>query len=367
MKRILALLLAAVLLTGCGAAAPAETAAPTAATTVPEPADTKPVRKSREDTRILISLPTQENERWRRAGEDLHMLLQNLCYQVTLSYADGDIREQEKQLEQAISEGVDCVIIAPIDSPALTQVFLAAQEQAVTVVSYDRLLMDTEAASYYISYDYKAMGVAMGKHIAAEKALDAVQEPVTVEFFMGAPEDNNALLLYEGIMEVLQPYLDSGKLVSNSNRTAFEDTCTVDWDTALVEASFENYLRDYYKRSGPDVICTVSDDFADTCIGVLEEKKLEIPLVTGLGATESGIANIRSGSQSFTAAMDMELLNEKCAALVDAVLSGKEPELNDTENCHNNAVTVPAYLCEFTLLPGAEEAPEATEQTENQP
>lgn len=350
MKRILVLLLTVLLLSGCGAAESAQpttvpTIAPTEATTVPT---TEP--KRREDMRIFISLP-QEDAHWQAAGEDLAMLLQNLCYQVTLSYGNNDPMEQAQQLEQAITEGVDCILLSPVDSASLAEIGFLAQAQGIPIVAYDRLLMDTEAVQYYVSYDYKAMGRAMAEHIVEKTAPDTAEKPLTIEFFMGAPEDHSALLLYNGILEVLQPYLEQGKLVAKSGRTAFEDTCTLENDATAVEKAMADYLQDSYKKTRPDIVCTVSDAFAQSCINAIEARKRELPLITGLGATEAGLANIEAGKQSFTVETDLYLLDEKCVALVDAILWGKEPELNDTENIHNNAITVPAYLCEFTVKP----------------
>lgn len=369
MKKCILLLLAlAVLLTGCSSASPAptteETTVPTETTTAPT--ETEPVVKSREDTKILISLPEENDPHWSSAGQDLQMMLQNLFYQVSLVYAGGDPLQQAQQLEEAIENGTDCLIVAAVDPTTLMDSMALAAEEDVLVVAYDRMLMDTEAVDYYVSYDYKAMGVALGQHIVAEKALDSLDGSLSIEFFMGSPEDNNALLLYTGIMEVLQPYLESGVLVSQTGRTAFEDTCVVDWDRKTVEESLRGYLSEYYRKGAPDILCTVSDDFAAACIAVMEEKKPNAnALITGLGATEEALLNLETGKQSVTVSTDLLALDEKCTLLVDAVLTGKVPELNDTENCHNNVKVVPAWLCDFSLQT-PEPPQEETEPTETQ-
>ncbi|MBR4864429.1 MAG: sugar-binding protein [Oscillospiraceae bacterium] len=350
MKRILVLLLALLLLAGCGAQPPAETTVPTteAATEATTVATTEP--KRREDMQIFISLPA-EDARWQAAGEDLLMLLQNLCYQVTLSYGEGDAMTQAQQLTEAIETGVDCILLAPVDSAALSEVGALALEQGIPMIAYDRMVMDTEAVQYYVSYDYKAMGRAMAEHIVEKADPDTAEKPLTIEFFMGAPEDHSAFLVYAGVMEVLQPYLEAGKLVTKSGRTAFEDTCTLENDAAAVEKAMRTYLQEDYKGTRPDIICTANDDFVAACITAIEARKRELPLFTGIGATEAGLANLEAGKQSFTVETDLYLLDEKTVSLVDAVLWDKEPELNDTENTHNNAATIPSYLCEFTAKP----------------
>lgn len=352
MKRIFAIaLLLGLLFSGCTAApeptattqttAPATTAAPTTEPTGP---------KDREDTRLAILLPEDAN--WAAAGEDLQMLLQNLHYQVELMYADSDAWEQAQQLSQVL-EWADGIIIAPVESAALTEVCLQVKEKELPLFSYDRLLMDTEAVSYYVSYDYRKIGATLAQQIVREACLDTMTEgSLTVELFMGSPEDSSALQLYVGVMDVLQPYFDAGTLVSPSGRVAFEDTCVQDWQSDAVTEAFTGYLQEYYKRgAAPDIICTVSDSFAAACMEVLSQRNVKNqPLITGLGGTEAARAAVAEGKQLITVSTDLYLLNEHLVETVDAVMTGKEPQINDRESCHNNALTVPAYLCEFETV-----------------
>lgn len=334
--------------------------------------------RSREETEIWISLPDENDDHWAKAGGDLKMLLENLGYPVTLSYARGDAQEQADQMVEAIEEGADCLIVAAVDSTALYDAAQLAHQNRIPVVAYDRLLMDTEAVSYYVAYDYKAMGAAIAEAIVTKKSLAQAQpeESHTIELFMGSPESSNALLLYQGVMEVLQPYFDSGVLVSKSGRTAFEDTCVIDWAPEGAAVALKGYLAEYYQEDAPEILCTVSDSFADVCIAVLEEAGWSYenwPVITGMGATETATEHLQTGLQTMTVKTDLLALNERCVQTVDDMLTGKTPELNDTQSCYNHVAVVPAYLCEFTPLitqvtpsetksEEAETAPSATEQ-----
>lgn len=345
-------------------AQPTQTTAATQATVAVRP---------REETDIWISLPDESDPHWAKAGADLKMLLENLQYPVTLTYARGDALEQADQMVYAIEQGADCLVIAAVDSTALYEAAQLAQQAQIPVVAYDRLLMDTQAVTYYVAYDYKAMGASIAKTIVTAKDLTATQpQPCcTVEFFMGSPESSNALLLYQGIMEVLQPYLDSGVLVSRSGRTAFEDTCVVGWDPEGAGSALTSYLTEYYPEDVPDILCTVSDSFADACIRVLEATGCtpeNWPVITGLGDTETGRDHMAQGKQTATVITDLMELNERCVQLVDDMLTGKTPELNDTETCYNNVRVVPAYLCDFQTIMsagGAGQHEETSEDTED--
>ena len=98
------------------------------------------------------------------------------------------------------------------------------------VIAYDRLLMDTDAVSYYATFDNKAVGTLMAQYVEENMNLataEAEGRTYTVELFMGSPDDNNAYFVYDGIMEVIQPYLDNGVLVCKSGQIDFESNNTV--------------------------------------------------------------------------------------------------------------------------------------------
>lgn len=354
MKKCIALLAALVLLlTGCGSEAPATEPSTTAVTTAPTA--TEPT--GRAATKLVLLLPDAEALNWAEAGEDLKMLLENLYYQVELLYADNDGWTQAEQMTAAIENGADGIILAPVESATLTDACQLASDSGIPIFSYDRLLMDTDAVSYYVSFDYEAIGAAIGEYIIVESGLDNLDagQVLTAEFFMGSPEDSKALLFYNGLMSQLLPYLQQGVLVTRSGRSAFEDTCIVDWDTDALQETLSMYLKEYYKGSAPDIICTADDLFAYICATtVMETNPDKFPMISGLGGTDDSIARLESGTMAVSASLDLLALNEQLVKTVDDVMTGKTPEMNNTTSCFNNVIAVPAYLCEYQLLTGPE-------------
>lgn len=350
MKKYIALLLAVLLLlAGCSDSAE-DTAPTTEVQTEPTMAATEPQRKTRDQMHIWISLPEETDPYWYAAGMDLQQMLENMLYNVHLMFAISDPEEQALQLEQALDEGADCLIVAPVDSAALEQVGIRAAEEGVCVISYERLWMDTDAVDYYVSFDYEAMGKTFAEFLTENTVLSG-EDPLTVEFFMGTPEDNNAMLLHRGLYESLLPWLESGKISCPSGRLAFEDACVVDMDTSAVEKALKDYMQIYYDGGMPDVIFTATDDFADACIRVLQEQGVtEYPIITGIGGSENAKEQMQMGRLAMSLILDRYVLNDKCVELADAVLSGKEPTLTHVETCHNHAKYVPAYLCGYGLM-----------------
>ena len=352
MKKILALLAAALLLlSGCTEEAAETTVATTEAPTTAPTETVAPTENIRKDQQIRVLLP--EETLWCETGSDIATRLEALSYPVEIQYAEADPRIQAEQLEAAVSAGVNAVIIAPIDSTTLTAAADKAAQAGIPLIAYDRLLMDTEAVRCYVAYDYRALGNAIGTQIVLGAALDTLAEGEsrTIEFFMGSPEDSSSFLLYLGLMDVLEPYLHSGVLLCPSGRTAFEDTCVVDWDSTLVAQSLVSYGKEYYRGGTPQIICTASDSFASVCITTLADvKPEEFPLITGLGGTEEAAALIEAGTLAVTASVAPLGLNETLVLAVDALLTGGTPDYNDQGTIHNNAISVPSCLCDYTLF-----------------
>lgn len=298
--------------------------------------------------KVGVAMPTQSSERWIKDGKNMKEKLEKLGYEVDLQYAEDDVQAQVSQIENMIATGANCLVVASIDSSALVNVLKQAKDAEIPVIAYDRLLMDTDAVSYYASFDNKGVGTAIANYIVEKADLENAAEPQTIEFFMGSPDDNNAVLLHEGVMEVLQPYLDNGKLVCKSGRTSFEDTCILRWSQETAQQNCENYLSGFYADEDLDIACSAFDGFAYGIKAALEGAgytDANWPLITGQDAEVMAVKNITSGKQTMSIFKDTGLLADKCVTMVEAVLEGTDPEINDTETYDNGKLVVPSYLC----------------------
>ncbi|PXV85043.1 putative multiple sugar transport system substrate-binding protein [Lachnotalea glycerini] len=360
-KLVSALLCAAMvatMVTGCGSSTGTTTdntsSETKTETTTDSTTDTSQTETKAESTgkKVGVAMPTQSSERWINDGANMKSRLEALGYEVDMQYAEDDIQAQVSQIENLIANGADCLVIAAVDSSALVNVLKQAKDNNIPVIAYDRLLMDTDAVSYYATFDNEGVGTAIGKYIEEKKDLanaKAAGKSYTIEFFMGSPDDNNALFLYRGVMNVLQPYLDDGTLVCKTGRTSFEDTCILRWSQETAQQMCENYLSGYYADEKLDIACTAFDGFAYGVRAALEGAGYtlgdEWPLITGQDAELMATKNIISGYQTMSIYKDTRILADKCVTMVQAVLEGTEPEINDKEQYNNNVITVPSYLC----------------------
>ncbi len=348
LSAILCIAMAATMLVGCSSKG-TDTADEGTTTTEDTTDEAAPAEAN--GYKVGVAMPTQSSERWINDGANMKAKLEELGYKVEMQYAEDDVQAQVSQIENLIANGADCLVVAAVDSSALVNVLAQAKQNNIPVIAYDRLLMDTDAVSYYATFDNKGVGTAIGNYIVETKDLEAAKaagESYTIEFFMGSPDDNNALFLYNGVMEVLQPYLDDGTLVCKSGRTSFEETCILRWSQETAQQNAENYLSGFYADDKLDIACSAFDGFAYGIKAALEGAGYtaeDWPLITGQDAELMAVKNIIAGTQTMSIYKDTRLLADKCVTMVQAVLEGAEPEINDTEQYNNNVLTVPSYLC----------------------
>ena len=301
---------------------------------------------------IGILMPTKSSERWINDGNDMVSKLKELGYNTDLQYAEDVIETQVSQAENLITKGVDCLVIANIDGESLTDVCQKAKDSNIPVIAYDRLIKNTENVDYYISFDNTLVGVQIGEYI--EKTLDlknASGKSYNIELFAGSPDDNNAHMLYDGAMSVLQKYIDKGSLKVVSGQTDFDTVCTLRWDGALAQSRMENILTANY--SNGEKVDAVFSSFDGLSRGIVEALRsvgygsadLPWPVITGQDAETASVKSIIAGEQTQTIFKDTRELAAQAVKTVDAVLKGQEVEVNDTKTYNNGVKVVPSYLC----------------------
>lgn len=299
---------------------------------------------------VGISMPTQSAERWIDDGNNMVEMLEELGYDTILQYGEDDVQNQVSQIENMITRGVDYLVIASIDGSAMTEVLATAGSQDIPVIAYDRLMMNSEHVDYYVTFDNFGVGVLGGKYIEESLGLDqGEQGPFNIELFGGSPDDNNAVINYEGYMSVLQPYIDGGQLVVASGQTDFNQIATLRWDAATAQERMDNLLSAHYTDKTLDAVFSPYDPISLSMIASLKAigygtADQPIPVITGQDANLPSILSIIEGEQGMTIFKDTRLLGEQTVKVIEALENGEEPEVNDTETYDNNVIVVPTIL-----------------------
>jgi putative multiple sugar transport system substrate-binding protein len=323
------LLIASFALTACGPEAPAE--------------------ETEEAKLVGISMPTKTSTRWISDGESMVEVFEEMGYETDLQFADDDIPNQLNQIENMITKGADVLVIAAIDGATLSDVLQQAADAGVLVVSYDRLIVNTENVDYYATFDNFGVGVIMGQQIVEGLDLENQEGPFNIELFGGSPDDTNAYYFYDGAMSILQPYIDSGKLVVQSGQMGMDVVSTLRWDGIVAQARMDNLLSAHYTDKRVDAVLAPYDGLS---IGIISSLKgvgygtegQPMPVVTGQDAEVASVKSIIAGEQTYTVFKDTRELAKQAALMVDAALKGEEVPINNTETYDNGVKIVPSYL-----------------------
>ena len=169
---------------------------------------------SAEGETIGVSMPTKDLQRWVQDGENMQAQLEEKGYTVDLQYAANDVQTQVSQIENMIANGDQLLVISAIEGDSLGTVLATAKESEIPVIAYDRLIMNTDAVSYYATFDNYLVGKTQGEYIVEALDLENADGPFNLEMVTGDPGDNNVNFFFGGAMDVLQPYIDEGKLAA---------------------------------------------------------------------------------------------------------------------------------------------------------
>ena len=298
---------------------------------------------------IGISMPTKSSARWIADGDNMVKVFTELGYGTDLQYAEDDIPNQLAQIENMVTKGVKVLVIAAIDGTTLSAILQQAHDSDIKVIAYDRLIRDSANVDYYATFDNFQVGVLQASSIVDGLGLKEGKGPFNIELFGGSPDDNNAFFFYDGAMAVLQPYIDSKKLVVQSGQMGMDKVGTLRWDGAVAQARMDNLLSAYYGDKRVDAVLSPYDGLS---IGILSSLKgvgygsadQPMPIVTGQDAEVPSIKSMIAGEQYSTVFKDTRELAKVTAQMVDALLAGKEVPVNDTKTYDNGVKVVPSYL-----------------------
>lgn len=319
-------------------------------------------------TTIGIAMPTKSLERWNRDGSYLQKEFESKGYAVKLVYSDNDVTQQVNDLENLIADGVDILVVVAVDGESLTNVLDTAYEAGIPVIAYDRLIMNTEAINYYVSFDNYTVGTLQGQYVEKALGLDLADTSNTynIEFTAGDPADNNAGYFFGGAYDVLSPYIEAGILTVPSGQTSFEQVATQSWATDNALERMQNILASYYSDGTVLDVALCSND--STALGVSQAITSDYaggnhPIITGQDGDEANLANIIDGKQSMT--VYKAVANEAVVTLnlAIAILNGETPDEGliaasgwgfdcayDIESYDNNTGVIPSYLLVPTVV-----------------
>ena len=311
-------------------------------------------------TVVGISMPDKLLERWNHDGIFLKEHFEKEGCEVILKYADNLIDTQISDIRSMIDGGADLLVITAVDGAALSSVLDKAKSQGIKIIAYDRLLMNSPAVDYYVSFDNYKVGVLQAEYIISALRLEKSSQTKTIEFVTGDPVDNNARYFYQGAVDTLMPYLESGKLSVLSNQQGFYETSTAQWSTDIAQQRLQIILNSYYPENVRlDAVLCANDSTALGATRALESDyagKNNV-VVTGQDADVANIYSIIEGKQSMTVFKALRDESVVAVALGLSILSDETPDAElitrsgwkfecsyNTTDYDNGSKIIPSYL-----------------------
>ncbi|WP_312441381.1 multiple monosaccharide ABC transporter substrate-binding protein [Lacrimispora sp.] len=356
----MALALTAGMLSGCGSSAGSAPVKETQTTAAATTEATKAAETKAEETKeakgkgtlVGVAMPTKDLQRWNQDGTNMKKELEAAGYKVDLQYASNDVQTQVSQVENMISNGCQILVVASIDGSSLGEPLSQAKAMGIPVIAYDRLIMNSDAVSYYATFDNYKVGQKQGEYLVEALDLEKGTEPKNIELFTGDPADNNCNFFFGGAMDVLKKYIDSGKLVVKSGQTAFEQVATANWDSEKSQNRMDTIIAGNY--SDGTVLDAVLCSNDSTALGV--ENALassytgKYPVITGQDCDIANVKNMLLGKQSMSIFKDTRTLATQVVKMVDSVMQGGEAEINDTKSYDNGTGIIPTFLCDPVVV-----------------
>ena len=299
----------------------------------PESGNTGRSAKQGGPVRIGISMDTLKEERWQRDKALFEQRCKEVGAECEIQVANGDDAVQTKQCDNLLTKGVDVLIVAPHNGQIAASIVEAAHKQGVPVISYDRLIRNSDV-DLYVAHQVVKIG-----QMQAQYALDHAPKGNYV-LIGGSQTDNNAILLVEGQMSVLQPAVDRGDIKIVTKQFARE------W----LASEALRITEDALTKNNNDIqaIVASNDGTAGGAISALPPQLLGKVVVTGQDAALDAVQRIVEGKQTMTIYKPIQPL---AFSAVDAAIKLAHKEKVDTKDTINNGkIDVPSILHEPQVL-----------------
>jgi D-xylose transport system substrate-binding protein len=284
--------------------------------------------RERKNIRIGFSMDSLQLERWQRDRDLFNRRAQELGAEVLVQSADGNDSVQVRQAENLLTQGVDVLVVVPHNGEISASIVDSAKQQHVPVLSYDRLIRNSDV-DFYVSFDNVKVGELQAKYL-----FDRAPKGNYV-LIGGSPTDNNAHMVRNGQMSVLQPAIDRGDI------KIIADQWAKDWLPSEALRHTENALTQ--ANNNVAAVVASNDSTAGGVIQALEEQRLAGKvLVSGQDADLAACQRIVAGAQSMTVYKPIAPLATRAAEIAVALAKHSQPESNAKVN--NGAKDVPAFF-----------------------
>jgi putative multiple sugar transport system substrate-binding protein len=311
---------------------------------------------------VGIVLPTKDEPRWVQDEKRFKDALKDSDYTTEILFSQGSSAKEKENVETLINKGIKVLIICPQDGDAAAAAVEAAKKEDITVISYDRLITNTDAVDYYVTFDSVAVGAAQGQYLIDN--AKGTNQPLYL--YAGAASDNNAFLFFQGAWSVLQPKIADGtfKIANSSEAEGLKGTAelsrdqlskilgqvTTNWDANDAKNKAQTHLTAAAADMKGDVAVLAPNDGTARSIADVFASDGDISsyVVTGQDAEKASIQYVIDSKQSMTVFKDVRMLVKDAMGMAIEVLDGNSPETTGSYN--NGSVDVKAKQTDVIVV-----------------
>lgn len=311
---------------------------------------------------VGIVLPTKDEPRWVQDEERFKEALKDTDYSVEILFSQGSSAKEKENVDALIAKGIKVLIICPHDGGAAAAAVEAAKAEGIKVIAYDRLITDTDAVDYYVTFDSIAVGEAQAQYLVD----NATGSGNPLYLYAGAASDNNAFLFFEGAWNVLQPKIADGTFVikNSSEAVGLQDKATLsrdemgkiigqvttNWDFNEAKNKAEAHLTSASDADKGNVFILAPNDGTARAIAdaFAADAAVTSYAVTGQDAEKASVQYIIDGKQSMTVFKDVRTLVKDSIGMAVSILEDKEPATTGSYN--NGVIDVKAKQTEVIVV-----------------
>jgi D-xylose transport system substrate-binding protein len=288
--------------------------------------------------KVALLLPESKTTRYEAHDHpEFEAALKAACSDCDLIYsnANQDASQQQSQMEAALTDGADVVVLDPVDSTSAAAMVQLAKQQNVPVVSYDRLVLDSPDVNAYVSFDNVKVGQLQGQTLANKLASDGNASGPIVRI-NGSPTDNNAKLFGQG----------AASAFSQAGVQVAKEYDTPDWSPDQAQTEMDQAITALGK-GGFNGVYAMNDGTAGGAIAAMQAAGVDPKTVptTGQDAELDAIQRILSGDQYMTVYKATKPEATAAAQIAVALANNKPIPANMiTTKTNNGSTDVPSDL-----------------------
>ncbi|HHU53947.1 MAG TPA: sugar ABC transporter substrate-binding protein [Clostridiaceae bacterium] len=314
---------------------------------------------------IGIVLPTKDEDRWLADEAKFKEIIEEKGYKAEIMYSQASSSTEKANVEALIEKGIKVLLICPFDGPAAASTVEMAKEEGVQVISYDRLIIGTEAIDYYVAFESVKIGEAMGEYLV-EQAAAYGGDNLNLYLYSGALTDNNSFSFFRGYWNALQPKIADGTFVVRNSDVAMKYKDTLDlsyeelyeimqsvdteWDPAHAKTLAEADLTNATKEEKALSFIIAPDDNTARAVAdaFLADADVEEYRICGADGVEGSVQYLIDGKQDMTVYCNPEMLVTSAMELAEKLINGDKVETAEVVN--NEAIDVPTIRSDVQTI-----------------